>query len=158
MALSPGKRCLGVCVMEDDVLILCGVRTFRGVGKERKASEYVTELIRDVQPRVLVMEKRTGNGESFAEKLYRDVLKIAKKQKIGSRMYSAEKVKQSLCGNEQATRYEVAQAVAEHHSELKQYQFDKGSEKEKYWRPMFLAVALAIVHGSTRESSNGKSY
>ena len=145
LAFSPGKRCVGVCVMQNGELMLAGVRTFRGTEKERKALGYVAELVRDVSPGFLVLEERSGVGDTFADKVYREIERLGKESDVKLRIYSAEQVKRSVCGNEKATRYEVACAVAECCGELSRYLFEKGSEKEKYWRPMFGAVAVAMV-------------
>ncbi len=122
-----------------------GVRTFRGKNKEKQASDCVAGLIRDIQPGVLVLEERTGNGKSFAERIYQNIGKMAEKLEIKLQIHSTGHVKRSLCGNKKATRYQVAQAVSERYCELKTYLFEKGSEKEKYWRPVFCAAALALT-------------
>ena len=61
------------------------------------------------------------------------------------RLHSATQIKRSLCGNERATWYQVEQIVAEQYDELERYLCDKDSEREKYWRGMFEAVALGMV-------------
>ena len=131
--------------MENGELVLAGVRTFRGKGKERKAREYVAELIRDVSPGFLVLEERRRVGDTFADRMYLGIQRLGKELDVKVRVSSVKQVKRSMCGNEKATRYEVACAVAERYEELSQYLFEKGSEREKYWRPMFGAVAVAMV-------------
>jgi hypothetical protein len=61
------------------------------------------------------------------------------------RLYSARHIKRSLCGHESATWYQVEQVIAEEYDELKGYLCDKDSEREKYWRGMFEAVALGMM-------------
>ena len=131
--------------MQNGELMLAGVRTFRGTEKERKALGYVAELIRDVSPGFLVLEERVGVGDTFADRVYRGIQGAGKELGVKVRICSAEQVKRSLCGNEKATRYEVACVVAERYGELRGHLFEKGSEREKYWRPMFGAVAVAMV-------------
>lgn len=131
--------------MDNGVLTLAGVRTFRGTGKEEKALDCVAELIRDVSPGFLVLEERSRVGDTFADRAYREIGRLGEELDVKVRIYSTERVKRSVCGNEKATRYEVACAVAERHGELRRYLFGKGSEREKYWRPMFGAVALGMV-------------
>ena len=145
LAFSPGKRCLGVCVMENGELVLAGVRTFRGNERETKAMDYVAELIRDVDPGFLVLEERSRVGDTFADRVYRGIERLGKELDVNVCVYSTERVKRSVCGNRKATRYEVACAVAECYGEQRRYLFAKGSEKEKYWRPMFGAVAMAMA-------------
>ena len=145
LAFSPGKRCLGVCVMENGVLMLSGVRTFRGKARERQALDYMADLIRDVSPGFLVLEERSRVGDTFADRAYREIERSGGESGMKMRFYSAERVKRSVCGNEKATRYEVVCVVAERCGELRKYLFEKGSEREKYWRPMFGAVAVAVV-------------
>jgi hypothetical protein len=100
------------------------------------------------------MEERSGKheqrgshrtGESFADKLYRSIENMAKKGNVQLHLRSARHIKRSLCGDERATWFQVEQAVAEQYGELKGYLCDKGSEREKYWRGMFQAVAMGMV-------------
>jgi hypothetical protein len=175
LALHPAKRSLGICVMERrgtqrQEILVAGVKTFRGEGKAMQARDYVAGLLRDVEPSVLVMEERTGEHggqgagerrgrgarrteerrisrpeETFADKLYEFIGKAAKGSNVKLRLYSSRHVKQSLCGDEQATWHQVSQAVAEQYGELRGCLCINGSEKEKYWRGMFEAVALGMV-------------
>ena len=136
---------MGVCVMENGELVLTGVRTFRGKEKERNALEYVADLIRDVSPGFWVLEERSRVGDTFTDRVYRGSERLGEESDVKVRVCSTERVKRSVCGNEKATRYEAACAVAERYGELRRYLFEKGSEREKYWRPMFGAVALPMV-------------
>jgi hypothetical protein len=135
-------------------ILVAGVKTFRGEGKAKQARDYVNELIRDVDPSVLVLEERSGKhgqrgshgaGESFADKLHRSIENMAKKRNVKLRLYPATQIKQSLCSDERATWYQIEQVVAEQYGELKGYLCDKGTEQEKYWRAMFKAVALGVT-------------
>ena len=113
--------------------------------REKKALECVAELIRDVSPGFLVLEERSRVGDTFADRVYRGVRRLGKEPSAQVRIHSAERVKRSLCGSEKATRYEVARVVAERCGELRRRLFEKGSEREKYWRSMFGAVAVAVA-------------
>jgi hypothetical protein len=46
--------------MQRREILVAGVKTFRGEGKAEQTRDYVAQLIRDVEPSVLVMEERTG--------------------------------------------------------------------------------------------------
>ena len=135
-------------------ILVAGVKTFRGEGKAKQARDYVAQLIRDVEPSVLVLEERSGKheqrgshrtGETFADKLYRSTENMAQKQDGRLHLYSLRHIKRSLCGDERATWFQVEQVVAEQYGELKGYLCDKGTEREKYWRGMFSAVALGMM-------------
>lgn len=146
LAISPGKRCLGACVMQDGELVLTGVRMFKGKGDVRRARDCVAELVRDVEPGVLVLGERIGIGNSFSDRLYQAIERLRGRSHAKLHVYPLERVKRFLCGDAKATRYDVICATAERYRELREYLFEKGSEREKYWRPMFGAVALAIAY------------
>jgi hypothetical protein len=113
---------------------------------ERKGSKAKEHRGRGARRECRPGEQRGSRaGNTFADKLYEFIGKAAKRSDVNLRLYSSKHIKRSLCGDERAIWYQVEQAVAEQYGELKGYLCDKNSEREKYWRGMFEAVAMGML-------------
>jgi hypothetical protein len=107
-------------------ILVAGIKMLRGEEKTKQARDYVDQLLRDVEPSVLVMEERIGEhggreagehrgngtckeGDTFSDKLYEFIGKAVKGSSVQLRLYSSTHIKRSLCGDQSATWYQVEQ-------------------------------------------------
>ena len=74
---------------------------------------------------------------------------MGKKKRLQVIAYAANTMRKSVCDNGAASKDEVAKVIVSYYPELKPYLTSDRKWKEKFYRNMFDAVALAICHSIT---------
>lgn len=159
LAIDPGTRKMGIAFLENGKLIYHGVRTIKKYKSPHKALKegrnIVLRLIRDFNPRVLVVEKTffANNRNASLLNVFVDEIKtIGRRKKLRVLSYAPSTVKKYTCGNGRASKCEVARVVVSRYPELKVYLTQDRAYKERYHQNMFDAVALGIM--ATARSKN----
>ncbi len=143
---------MGVALLENGSLIYSGVKVI----KNRKSPheilqtgrKIILQLIKDFQPRCLVVEKtffakskNTALLNVFAE----EITNIAKRKGLRVIAFAPTTMKRMICGNGHASKEEVAKAVVARFPELKVYLTQDRKWKAKFQYNMYDAVGLAIA-------------
>jgi Holliday junction resolvasome RuvABC endonuclease subunit len=152
LAIDPGTATMGIAFFDNGKLVYHGVEVVTGrktpQEKLKEARKRILRLVRDLKPRVLVIEKASfANNRTAAllNVLTSDIKAITRRKKLGLISYAPSTVKKWLCGNGHASKREVAKAVIAKYPELKVYLTQDRAWKEEYHQNMFDAVALGIM-------------
>lgn len=152
LAIDPGTRQMGVAVLDNDRLLYQGVETFPKFPSAEECLEAgrdaVSRLIRDFRPTVLVVEKTFigRNPNSFLlHEFVRQVGDTGLEHRIVVRRLAPNTVKRAIAGDGNASKVEVAKAVAGRYPALKAYLPPERKWKRTRQFNMFDAVALALV-------------
>ena len=151
LALRPGRRELGVAVLEGPDLLFWGVAGFRKYQGEEllKAVEgRLRALIQTYQPQVLAMERpaptRLAASPALGAILGR-IRAVAAQEGLQMRLYRPEEVRAGVCEKGLATHSQVVERMVVRYPHLARCRLNVGQRREDYWRPMFTAVAVGLV-------------
>jgi Holliday junction resolvasome RuvABC endonuclease subunit len=152
LAIDPGTAFMGVALFDNGKLVYHGVEVVTGKKtpqeKLREARKRILRLVRDLKPRVLVIEKSSfahNRTAALLNVLAAEIKAISRRKKLRFVGYAPSTVKKWLCGNGHATKKEVAKAVIARYPELKVYLTQDRAWKEEYHQNMFDAVALGMM-------------
>jgi Holliday junction resolvasome RuvABC endonuclease subunit len=152
LAIDPGTRHIGIAVLQGSDLVYHGVLTM----PHRQALEAVRrntrvllrQLLSDFRPTVLVVEGNSIGSSRAKSRLHAvigEIRIIGRRERVEVVMKSASTVKKFMTGSGQATKDEVARAVARSYPELKAYLRQTAKWRSRYHENMFDAVALALT-------------
>jgi Holliday junction resolvasome RuvABC endonuclease subunit len=162
LAIDPGTREMGYAVLEGTELLHFGVHTFpHGLSPEQLMGEgrrFVTALIDTFAPHLFVIErtryahsKRSPRLHGFVEGMQR----VAKRRGLMGVAYPPAMVKDTIVGDEAASRRQVAETlVRQGYPYLAKYLATDQRTQERYWEQMFDAVALGLT--AYEEVTKGK--
>jgi hypothetical protein len=149
LALTPSARGIGFAVLEGhDKLYDWGVKSGQG-DKNKIAIARVKELITRNRPEVIVLpEMKDAKRAPRIKTLNRQIIAVAKANKIDVALFSYEKVKRMLLAEGKNGRHELAEIVAKKFPNELQLSLPA---KRKAWKSedsridFFYAVALALT-------------
>ena len=151
LALRPGRREMGVAMLEGDELVFWGVTGFRkhqahtlGPAIARR----VWHLLEVYEPEVLAMEAPTALRLRMSPLLGVVVRQLEKfAQDAGIRFLAVRPtvVRQRLCGSPQATHVQLTAQLVARYPHLGRYQQNASRLQVEYWKPMFTAVGVGVV-------------
>ena len=151
LALRPGRREIGVAVLEGKDLLFWGVagfREYRGEDLLKAVEGRLLVLIQTYRPQVLVMEKpapaRLAASPALGAILGR-IRAVAARERLQMRLYRPEEVRAGVCENGLATHNQVVDRIVARYPHLERCRLSKERRREDYWRPMFTAVAVGLV-------------
>ena len=151
LGIDPGTRYIGFAFLDNDELVHHGVKTIRNKKspgeKSREGRRSVLRLINDFRPDVLVVEKTffANNRNSVLLNVFTDEIRaLGKRKGLNVRSLAANSVRKLICGNGAASKDDVARVIASRYPELRPYLTSDRRWKERYYRNMFDAVALAV--------------
>jgi crossover junction endodeoxyribonuclease RuvC len=158
LAIDPGTREMGVAVLENGSLLYQGVEIFKRFRSAEECLEAgraaVGRLIHDFRPTMLAVEKtfigRNPNTVLLSQ-FAREVCATGQDHEIAVMRLAANTVKKAVAGSGQASKAEVARAVAARFPALKAFLPPERKWKRKRQFNMFDAVALALVCSSERD-------
>jgi len=143
---------MGIALLENRDLVHHGVKSFtkRGSPHEnlRDARRVILQLIRDLRPGVLAVEKAffaNNRNAALLNVLVDEIAAVGRRGGIRVVSFAPSTVKRAVAGNGRASKEEVAKAVAIRFPELRVYLSQDRKWKMKHHENMFDAVALAIV-------------
>lgn len=154
IALRPGRREIGIAVLDGRDLVhwaVAGFRAYRGDELLCAVEARLQKLLAAHQPRVLAMEKpsaaRISTSPALSMVMGR-VCAVAVREGLGVRLCSPGRVRLLLCGQPGAAHDQVVGRVVAMYPHLARYQRSCRAWQEDYWRPMFTAVAVALAAGT----------
>ena len=152
LAIDPGTREMGIAFLENGKIIYYGVKTIR---KKKSPHEVLKEgrkivlrLIKDLRPKVLVIEKAffANNRSAALLNVFVDEIKaIVRRKGLKVMSFAPSTVKKAICGNGRASKKDVARVIVSKYPELKVYLTQDRAWKELYHQNMFDAVALGMM-------------
>jgi len=152
LAIDPGTREMGIAFLENGKIIYYGVKTIR---KKKSPHEVLKEgrkivlrLIKDLRPKVLVIEKAffANNRSAALLNVFVDEIKaIVRRKGLKVMSFAPSTVKKAICGNGRASKKDVARVIVSKYPELKVYLTQDRAWKEEYHQNMFDAVALGMM-------------
>jgi len=152
LAIDPGTRLMGAAFLDKGRLIYHGVKLIKK-GKSPNdnlqfARRIILRLIKDFKPNLLVVEKAffaNNRNASLLNVLVDEIKAIARRKKLKLVSYAPSTLKKFITGNGWASKYEVAQVVAQQYPALRVYLTQDREWKERFHHNMFDAVALGIM-------------
>ena len=152
LALRPGKREMGIAMLEEKDLVDWEVTGFResdtGILLDKIETRLVS-LIQRYQPTVLAIEQpstaRLKASSLFLGLITGRISIIAVEAGLRFLAYDALEIRKRLCGSASATRSQLAEQIVEHYPDLKCHLRCSSKWQENYWMPMFAAVAVGLV-------------
>lgn len=151
LALRPGKREMGIAVLDGKDLVFWGVAGFRGLAGPAfldAVERRLLALVQTYEPQVLAMEKPTPARLAASPMLgaiMSRISAVAVGEGLQVRVCSPDKVRERLCGSEQATHHQMVERIVALYPHLGRYRRPRQQWQEDYWRPMFAAVAVGMV-------------
>jgi len=170
LGIDPGTRFFGAAVIRGPELIAYGVhelkngvRPYDVIGQARRV---VFRYVEQHEPQVVAIEAPyliASERGAVLTVLARELHERAKELGLDVVELSPERVRQSVTGNAQATKYEVAQKLAEtNFRELRRLVPRKPkipalwlTSRERYWLHAFDALGLAVAAYGPSEASLG---
>ncbi|HZR21679.1 MAG TPA: hypothetical protein VFE51_30635 [Verrucomicrobiae bacterium] len=150
-AVAPGSRGFGFAVVEGMALINWETIWAEEGNKNEEALKKLAPLFDEYKPKGLVMFDALAPGSRRAPRireLTRRIIDSARERRISVKLFSRQQIGQAITGKPKATKYQVAEVLAETFSEPLAHRLPK---KRRAWQSedsrmdMFDAVALAIV-------------
>jgi len=152
LAVDPGLREIGYAVLSGRRYLAGGVLDLRKCPKDRRlptARRHLGRWVRTHRPRVIVLEKTYRHPVPWLNALHLVALtarRIARRRRLRFACYAPQRVRQSVLGNGKAKKIEVAHFVASLYPQLRIHLTQDRKWKEKHYRNLFDAVALALHH------------
>jgi Holliday junction resolvasome RuvABC endonuclease subunit len=153
IAIDPGTRYWGVTIFQDTHINLSIVKTLsvKGSVKHRAAEAKLAflSIFDKYVPDILVIEKPLPHWIKQSKVLFRiiDELKTSAKQRgIKVCGYSPKTVKEVVCGDENAGKREIAEAICLIYPEMKPFLKQDNQYQEISRGHMFDSVALGLCH------------
>lgn len=152
LAIDPGTKEMGIAVLDDRDLIDYAVKSIRR-GKNQKdfftnLETLMLRLIHEKKPDVVALERnlfsQIRNNLLLAALIYR-IKTIARRKRITVREYDPRTIRKLVCNNGNATKKELARAIAVFYPELKIYLESDRKWKIRYWQNIFDAVAVGLA-------------
>lgn len=145
---------MGVAVLEGVELLFWGVTGFRGLAGpalldvlERR----LLDLIQTYEPQVLAMEKPTPVrlvASPMLGAITSRISAVAVREGLRVQVCSPDKVRERLCGSEQATYSQIVERIVALYPHLERYRRPRQKWQEDYWRPMFAAVGVVSTNSA----------
>jgi Holliday junction resolvasome RuvABC endonuclease subunit len=152
LAIDPGTREMGIAVLENGSLLYQGVETLQKFTSAEDCLDTgrtaVGRLIRDFRPSLLVVEKTfIGRNPNtiLLNDFARQVCATGRDHGIAVMSLAPNTVKKAVAGHGNASKSEVARAVAATFPALKAYLPPERKWKRKRQFNMFDAVALGLA-------------
>ncbi len=151
LAIRPGRREMGIAILEGEELRLWGVTRFR----ERRLEDLLpaverrlVRLIHIYQPVVLAVEMPTPQRLKTSPGLGVVTARISTVAVVSGlhfRICDPVSVRERLCGSAKATRGAIAGRIVEQYPHLARYRTCSSQWQTLYWMPMFAAVAVGLA-------------
>lgn len=152
LAIDPGTRNIGFALLDGKDLVHYGVKTIRARKSPherlREGRGIVIRLIDDFSPEVLVVEKTffaKSRSAALLNVFAGEIRVLGTRKGLRVQSMAANTVRKIVCGNGAASKDDVAIAMISRYPDLKPYLTSDRRWKEKYFRNMFDAVALAMT-------------
>lgn len=152
LAVRPGRREMGVAVLQGTTLQYWGVAGFRNSKADQVHLDIharLQTLIKQYQPKILAMEKVSSSRSKASPVIKKIAVQIAGlslNSSLHFYPYSLETIKNHLCDNPQATRRDVVNQILKRYPHLKRYATWQSRWQEEYWSAMFVAIAVGLVY------------
>jgi len=151
MAVNPGMQYLAIAIFEGEELIWYGVKTFPGRKRlpymRPLVVQYLTGLLQDHQPSVLVVEE-PFYAQSLLSKnlrtLTRDIKTWGRWKDLHVYSYTPPTVKAFFC-RDQKTKQSLAEAMIDRYPFLARY-LTILPWRRRYWFHVFDAVGLGLMY------------
>ena len=151
LAIHPGKRKMGVAVLEGRELLFWGVVGLRerdmGVLLDR-VKHRLQALIQTYAPEMVVLEQpnrvRLKRSPALLAITSR-ISAVALASSLHFRICDSATVRRRLCGQERATRKNLAEHIVARYPHLGRYKDRSNQWGKSYWLPMFAAVAVGLA-------------
>jgi len=161
LALRPGRREMGIAVLEGRDLVFWGTFGFRAHSGQRLLTAVegrLQDLVHTYQPAVLAIEDPTS-ARLAASPMLRAITdqtrRIAKGKGCPFRAFRPDAIRKQLCGSTKATRVQMVDYIVNQYPHLARYRKESSRWQKEYWTPMFTAVAVALVYARSPFSAAG---
>ncbi len=138
--------------MDNGSIIYCGVKVIRNRRSPHEilwaCRKIVLRLIKDFQPRVLVVEKTffaQNKNTALLNVMVDEIRNIGRRKGIQVLSFAPSTMKKRICGNGRASKEEVARVIVSRFPELKVFLTQDRKWKERFHQNMFDAVALGVM-------------
>lgn len=154
LAIRPGKKEMGVAVLRGGELAYWGVSGFRMTTKDDLVAAVATRvrnLVSVHRPSVLAIEAPLAlrlASSPLLGAVVAQLEELAREAGLGFKAVKPTQLRECLCGSARATHAELTEHVVREYPHLGRYRNCGNAWKEAYWRPMFSAVAVALVRGA----------
>jgi Holliday junction resolvasome RuvABC endonuclease subunit len=162
LAIDPGTRYLGVAILEEAGLVYYAVRDLRCARPAGELTETTRELLGELiltyEPTILAYEKSfyvQSRTSALLQAQEAEIYRVGRESALGVVSYFPTRVREVLCGDQWATKDQVASLLAQRFKELERLRFPGKALQNRYWLHMFDAVAVAVVasEGVTAEGT-----
>ena len=151
LALRPGRREMGIAVLEGEELIDWGITGFRKSDPDAILSQVksrLTAIIQLYQIQTIAMEQpgkfRCKNSPMLSS-ITAQIRRLAQASDAALRAYDPIAARKQLCGSGRATHTRLAEYLVSLYPHLERYQKTSSEWKTAYWQPMFTAIGVGLV-------------
>ncbi|MFH0804633.1 MAG: crossover junction endodeoxyribonuclease RuvC [Patescibacteria group bacterium] len=152
LALDPGTREMGYASFDGDELVDYGVKSIRHgrvtAGLLLNVDRIVSRMIRQKQPRVLVIEKNTFSQIQQNVRLVLAIARIkavARRYRLRAYEYDSRTIRKAVCNDGNATKRELARTIAVRYPEMRAYLESNRRWRERYYQNSFDAIACGLT-------------
>ncbi len=151
LALRPGRREVGIAVLEGEELLLCRVANFRDkrlpllLNTMRKRMH---SLVQFYQPTVLAIEQvspKRRQASPYLDAITGIIQLVALEANLKFYYHGSDEIRQHLCGSPRATGRDLVTHIIANYSKISRYAIWTSRWQESYWMPMFTAIAVGLV-------------
>ncbi len=154
LTIDPGSRFWGVSVFSGGEIMLWKVLNLSTKDSPGNRLSQVRRvflsLVKKHTPRILIIKKPYRFWEKQSpnlQKVIEEIMRLARKNKIKIVEFSPDQVRKTLCQNEHASKDEIAQIVARHQPEFKDFLIQSRTYKDRYqWGRMVTSMALGFCY------------
>jgi Holliday junction resolvasome RuvABC endonuclease subunit len=160
LSIDPGTRYWGASVFHGTEIMICMIKNLsvKDSAKNRlpEVRKIFLKLCNRYSPDVLVIEQSQSSWEDQSEHLaaiVREVKRLAMKKKIRIVEFSPSAIRKAVCGDERATKAQIADVVCRTYPEFKGYLDEHRTYRNKYWERMLGSMGLGICYFKTRKGA-----
>lgn len=151
LALRPGKREVGIAILDHDELLAWKVANFRQTHLPLLLNDIkrrLHTLIQFYQPTVMAMEQvsqKRRQRSPYLDAMTAMLQVVALEANLDVRWYGAVEIRQHLCGADRSTGQEIVRRLIATYPEIRRYAAWTSRWQGSYWMPMFTAIAVGLV-------------
>lgn len=151
LALRPGRRELGIAILDHDELLAWKVANFRQTHLPVLLNDLkrrLHALIQFYRPTVMAMEqvsKKRRQSSPYLDAMTAILQVVALEATLDVRWYGVAAIRQHVCGADRGTGQEIVRRLLATYPELRRSADWTSAWQAAYWMPMFTAIAVGLV-------------
>ena len=151
LAIRPGRREMGIAVLEGYELLFWGVMGFRNISGQEllgTVERRLHSLIDIYHVDMLAVEQPTAarlKASPMLGTIGARVTTVALTASLDYYPLNAKNVRRRLCGSPTITRRTMAEHIISLYPHLTRYHHCTSQWQQLYWMPMFVAISVGLV-------------